>query len=162
MINAQLVCLTSRLHTCSAAEDANDRGEVFLINSIQSLNAAHHLFPLLSFFSFFSAGVSFFSAGDTLNGIEVIQPVQAWRLRCVGDSVAPAFSCPLLNISYPASSKGNPRWNKNLVKLIRDTLINHSVRHKATTPTVTPLLFSPSVRPKREFLLATPNFIITL
>lgn len=73
MINAQLVCLTSRLHTCSAAEDANDRGEVFLINSIQSLNAAHRLSPPPSFFSFFSAGVT------TVQ--KWFKPVQAWRRR---------------------------------------------------------------------------------
>lgn len=66
MINEQLVGLTSRLHTCSAAEDANDRGEVFLIISIESLNAAHHLLSSSS-----SQQVS-----DTLNGIKVIQRVE--------------------------------------------------------------------------------------
>lgn len=78
----------------------------------------------------------------TLNGAEMIQ----------ASSVAPVFSCPLLNIPHPTLRKGNPRWHKSLAKLIRDTLINYSIRHKATTPTVTLLLFSPSVRPKREFL----------
>lgn len=66
MINEQLVGLTSRLHTCLAAEDANDHGEVLLIISIQSLNAAHHLFSSSS-----SQQVS-----DTLIGIKVIEPVQ--------------------------------------------------------------------------------------